>query len=568
MKKALALLLALIMVLSLAACVSEPAPTEPSNDPTNAPTQKPTDAPTAPPTDAPTDAPTEPPVLKNVDIYPLNSDKVFTVVTTNCAALESNESTIITQRIEEATGVKIDWSYMTKDALSLAISSNEIPDALYLAASSLNKASIYEYGTQGVFVNFMDYLDIMPNLKRIFDTDPSALEAVQNEDGSVYVLPQHTVSNTGANNLIYYRTDVLEAIGWEKAPATTDEFVQFCKDLQAHYGATDPKFIAYNPYAANIFGWNAAWGPQYFFASFGELVVQDLQVNSKGEVVLGAATEQFRHYLEFMNELWNSGAMNTNVYTQDATESQALNAEGHVAISGRNNGFSAGMFNSGKLELDVMAPLTSEYWDTPHWYLKAAWGLGNCLLSAKCEDIETMCKWFDAFYAPANDPLNEEGTLFGGMSFFGKVGTDVDLNDETMVYTVLEHEGIETSTFLAKEGFGQSLFNGWMDGFAYSQDPNTTVGVKAQGTVKNLWPYAETPIVRNTLSLDLDGTDTYNEKWPDINTYIANMTSKFITGELEINDANWNEYLSELEKMGLEEVLEVYQDAYERYLEK
>jgi len=559
MKKALALLLALIMVLSLAACVSEPDPTKPGNDSTNAPT----DAPTA----APTDAPTEPPVLKNADIYPLKSDKVFTVVTTNCAALESNESTIITQRIEEATGVKIDWSYMTKDALSLAINSGEIPDALFLAASSLNKASIYEYGTEGVFVNFMEYLDIMPNLKRIFETDPSALAAVQNEDGSVYVLPQHTVSNTGANNVIYYRTDMMKAAGWDKAPATTDEFVQFCKDLQAHYGADDPKFIAFNAYAPNIFTWNAAWGPQYFFASFGELVVQDLQVNSQGEVVLGAATEQFRHYLEFMNELWGSGAFNTNIYTQDATESQALNAEGHVAISGRNNGFSAGMFESGNLELDVMAPLTSEYWNTPHWYLKAAWGLGNSLLSTACEDVETMCKWFDAFYAPVDDPLNEEGTLFGAMSFFGKVGTDVDLNDETMVYTILEHEGIETSTFLAQEGFGQSLFNGWMDGFAYSQDPNTTVGVKAQGTVKNLWPYAETPVVRNALTLDLDGSDTYNEKWPDINTYIGNMTAKFISGELEINDANWNEYLSELEKMGLDEVLEVYQDAYERYLE-
>ena len=558
MKKALALLLALIMVLSLAACTGTPDPTDPSNTPTN----EPTDTSITPGND-----PTDAPVLKNADIYPLKSDKVFTVVTTNCAALESNESTIITQRIEEATGVKIDWSYMTKDALSLAINSGEIPDALFLAASSLNKASIYEYGTEGVFVNFMEYLDIMPNLKRIFETDPSALAAVQNEDGSVYVLPQHTVSNTGANNVIYYRTDMMKAAGWDKAPATTDEFVQFCKDLQAHYGADDPKFIAFNAYAPNIFTWNAAWGPQYVFASFGELVVQDLQVNSQGDVVLGAATEQFRHYLEFMNELWESGAFNTNIYTQDATESQALNAEGHVAISGRNNGFSAGMFESGNLELDVMAPLTSEYWDAQHWYLKAAWGLGNCLLSTACEDVETMCKWFDAFYAPVDDPLNEEGTLFGAMPFFGKVGTDVDLNDETMVYTILEHEGIETSTFLAQEGFGQSLLNGWMDGFAYSQDPNTTVGVKAQGTVKNLWPYAETPVVRNDLTLDMDGSDTYNEKWPDINTYIGNMTAKFISGELEINDANWNEYLSELEKMGLDEVLEVYQDAYERYLE-
>lgn len=564
MKKALALLLALIMVLSLAACVSEPDPTtEPTNEPTTAPTNPGTN-----PTTEPTTEPTEAPVLKNVDIYPLNSDKVFTVVTTNCAALESNESTIITQRIEEATGVKIDWTHMTKDQLSLAINSNEIPDALFLAASTLNKGSIYEYGTQGVFVNFMDYLDIMPNLKRIFDTDPSALAAVQNEDGSVYVLPQHTVSNTGANNLIYYRTDVLEAIGWDKAPATTDEFIQFCKELQAHYGATDPDFIAYNAYAPNIFKWNSAWGPQYFFASFGELVVQDFQVNSEGEVVLGAATEQFRHYLEFMRELWTSGAFNTNIYTQDATESQGMNAGNHVAISGRNNGFSAGQFASGNLELDVMAPLTSEYWDTQHWYLKAAWGLGNCMLSAECEDIETMCKWFDAFYAPVDDPLNEEGTLFGGMSFFGKIGTDVALDEETMVYTVLEHEGFETATFLAQQGFSQSLFNGWMDGFKYSQDPNTTVGVKAQGTVKNLWPYAETPVVRNDLALDQDGTDVYNEKWPDIDTYIGNMTSKFITGELEINDANWNEYISELEKMGLSEVLEVYQDAYERYLEK
>ena len=52
MKKFLALLLALVMVMSLAACTG-------TTEPTDAPTSKPTDAPTAAPTDAPTDAPTE-----------------------------------------------------------------------------------------------------------------------------------------------------------------------------------------------------------------------------------------------------------------------------------------------------------------------------------------------------------------------------------------------------------------------------------------------------------------------------------------------------------------------------
>ena len=53
MKKFLALLLALVMVVSLAACGG---PTnEPTDAPTNAPTEKPTEAPTTPPTDAPTE---------------------------------------------------------------------------------------------------------------------------------------------------------------------------------------------------------------------------------------------------------------------------------------------------------------------------------------------------------------------------------------------------------------------------------------------------------------------------------------------------------------------------------
>ena len=62
MKKFFALLLALTMVLALAACGTEPKPTEPTNAPTNAPTDAPTDAPTEAPTNAPTDAPTEPAV--------------------------------------------------------------------------------------------------------------------------------------------------------------------------------------------------------------------------------------------------------------------------------------------------------------------------------------------------------------------------------------------------------------------------------------------------------------------------------------------------------------------------
>ena len=59
MKKLIAIILSLVMILSLVACAPNEGPTEPATD---APTEKPTEKPTEAPTDAPTDppAPTDP----------------------------------------------------------------------------------------------------------------------------------------------------------------------------------------------------------------------------------------------------------------------------------------------------------------------------------------------------------------------------------------------------------------------------------------------------------------------------------------------------------------------------
>ena len=63
MKKLIAIILSLVMLLSLVACAPNEVPTEPATDaPTEKPTEKPTEAPTDAPTNPPTDpAPTDPP---------------------------------------------------------------------------------------------------------------------------------------------------------------------------------------------------------------------------------------------------------------------------------------------------------------------------------------------------------------------------------------------------------------------------------------------------------------------------------------------------------------------------
>ena len=547
MKKILALILALAMILSLAAC-GKPAEQPPVESQTPVESQPEV---------------TEPEVQepqKNVDRYPLQSDKTFDVVSGSDIFGDDGE-TVITQAMQKATGVDIDWSFMTAEQVQLALTGKDLPDAIFQYASLLDKATMYEYGQGGYFVNFMDYLDIMPNFSAVIEANPDALKVVQNEDGSVYCLPTLTVTSTGFNNLLYYRTDMMKAAGWEKAPATTDEFIQFVTDLQAHYGANDPEFIAVNAYAANRMGWSTKRIMSYFFPAFGELLLTELTVDSQGNVVLGASTEQYKHLLEFMNELWNSGAFNTNIYSQEATASQALAAGDHVAIVTDNNGHTP----EGYANMSVLAPLTSEYYTTQHWYKSpsCSWGRINAI-SAQCEDIETMVKWFDAWYAPATDPLNAEGTLYAITPWLGEIGVDHALDEATGIYTELEHEGIEMGKFLASESFQIALYSGYEGGlFPFSSAPTNGVGVKGQGTINNLWPYAETPFDLNSLVLTEDESDTYNDAWTDINAYIVESTAKFITGEADIA-AEWDNYVKALEQMGLQDVIDVYQAAYDR----
>ena len=548
MKKILALILALAMVLSLAAC-GKPAEQPPVETQPATPDTQPVE--------------TEPEVQepqKNVDRYPLQSDKTFDVVSGSDIFGDDGE-TVITQAMQKATGVDIDWSFMTAEQVQLALTGKDLPDAIFQYASLLDKATMYEYGQGGYFVNFMDYLDIMPNFSAVIEANPEALKVVQNEDGSVYCLPTLTVTSTGFNNLLYYRTDMMKAAGWEKAPATTDEFIQFVTDLQAHYGANDPEFIAVNAYAANRMGWSTKRIMSYFFPAFGELLLTELTVDSQGNVVLGASTEQYKHLLEFMNELWNSGAFNTNIYSQEATASQALAAGDHVAIVTDHNGHTP----EGYANMSILAPLTSEYYTTQHWYKSpsCSWGRINAI-SAQCEDIETMVKWFDAWYAPATDPLNAEGTLYAITPWLGEIGVDHALDEATGIYTELEHEGIEMGKFLASESFQIALYSGYEGGlFPFSSAPTNGVGVKGQGTINNLWPYAETPFDLNSLVLTEDESDTYNDAWTDINAYIVESTAKFITGEADIA-AEWDSYVEALEQMGLQDVIDVYQAAYDR----
>jgi len=65
------------------------------------------------------------------------------------------------------------------------------------------------------------------------------------------------------------------------------------------------------------------------------------------------------------------------------------------------------------------------------------------------------------------------------------------------------------------------------------------------------------------LSFTEEETDRINEIQTTLKTYVQECKIRFITGDMSL-DNDWNTYLKEIEKIGLQEFLEVCQTVYDR----
>ena len=66
------------------------------------------------------------------------------------------------------------------------------------------------------------------------------------------------------------------------------------------------------------------------------------------------------------------------------------------------------------------------------------------------------------------------------------------------------------------------------------------------------------------IALSSDESGTASALMSDLYTYVGECIPKFILGEMDI-DTQWEEFVNNCESMGLPEILEIYQAAYDRY---
>ncbi len=523
MKKLFAMLLALVMVLSMTACVTDVG--EESRATLSIPEEI-----------------LNTPVRNNADFYPLQTNTTLRVLFTEDGLGDTDASRLW----EEVTGVQLDNLTWTNEQMFTSLAAGDIPDAIVMPWD-FPKEKVYEFGSAGKFLDFSKHLEKMPNLCALIRQYPEILEVCAYPDGAMYSLPKVGWSNTYQSNILYIRTDIMEALGWEKAPASTSELLEFVKQAQAKY-ASNPEFIAFMPQNATYMQWQGMNTlSAALFPSFGELVETGLTVNKENEVVLGAATEQYRYYLEFMNELWESGAFCTEIYTMESTASRATIQKGNCAVS-IGTYASSSAFSDGVVDVEVMEPLVSQYNGTKQWMKNPVVNFRACVASATCQDLDTLLAWLDSFYAPEDNPLNKDGTVWGASLSKGVLGENFTMDNEAKNWT----SGASFSNYY------DNLYTGVLGMYS----PVDSLALKGNGTMAKVLPYAKEISGLSNLVLSTNEQDDFADIWTDMEKYISQMHGKFITGQEDI-ETGWDNYLNQLTRMGLEEVLEIYQNVYD-----
>ncbi len=501
---------------------------------------------------------------------------MFTMSMPNVEDFATND---FTKYLEELTGIKME--FMTgsrqewKEKLNALLSSGEYPDIIFGVSPDLAK-----YGAgEGIIIPLDDYLteENVPNYLKMMEQ--YGLDMTKEADGKIYSLANiNDCYHCNYGRKMWVNTYYLEQMNCE-IPTTTDEFIDVCQ-----------KFLEFKPDGIAVLGGTSGWfvrmrdwllgAYEYIPGGSSTTATRDHMALNKttNKIECTAVTDNYREGLKFLNELYEMGAIYENDLAQNAEAMKTLVNQADEPVLFFPAGTISDMIDSDSnnelyRHYECMAPIAGPDGTRIAWYAGDESGVssGAFCITDNCENIEAALRWVDFFYGETGDLCSQYGAEEGVdwvLNPEGKVG----LNGEPALYEVLNvysgeaqnHDWQDVGIRVAPAYYrlGQAV-DADVDPYA----PEGLERLLYDASAKLYAPYAGKSDYEELTELKV--TDQENTDLGTIPTEISKLISEtgaaFITGTKDINsDAEWEAYLSDLDKAGLTTLQEFYQTAYDR----
>jgi len=186
-------------------------------------------------------------------------------------------------------------------------------------------------------------------------------------------------------------------------------------------------------------------------------------------------------------------------------------------------------------------------------------GVSGTNISTTCEDPEELVAWFNYWYTAEGSLLRNWGVE--GNTFTWKDGYDLPYFADFILHS---ETGVTTERRQHIDWMSMPGCYEWKEGWS-SEAPEYEWYCAEEIWDGNLTDEWTMP----TITMTPEEQAEYGELYTDIQTYTAEMSAKFLVGELDI-EADWDEYIETLysAEFDLGRLMEVYQGALDRYYAK
>lgn len=505
--------------------------------------------------------------------YPIVTEpitmSVFASQAVNIIDFNTNEFTAF---MEELTGIDLEFETAPQDAakekVNLIMTSGDMPD-IFLVGNSGAVPDETRFGVEeGSLIDLTDLIETqMPNFKKILDETPGLRGQITATDGKIYSLPFYNEAyHVTLSQKMWVNTKLLEELG-EELPKTTEDLYRICKA----YKEKNPDGI---PVCGGTF-WNGdptafLCNPFLYHPGTGSphgMVVSD------GTVSTIANTEEYREALRFMNQLYEEGLLYEGSFTMDGTQAKALMAsDGEPVLFMAGAAITSFIDSAANPELYshyyMLEPLTGPDGENNATYVPTT-AAPAFAITTSCEYPEAAARMVDYLYT-LEGSLNAKSGVKGAESWDDPEEGQVGLDGNPALYQVFRPYSLEPQNVTWQDAgvaYASSVFR-----FGEATDPDLDMyapeGLELllyRGTHDLYEPHKPTKVetLPGALKLTLDESTSIQTKSVEVQNYYTQSKVQFITGALDL-DADWETYTKGLEDMGMNDLLTVYQAAYDR----
>ena len=475
---------------------------------------------------------------------------------------KTDEKAVFWRRVQENLGYDITWTepYQStaSEQFNLVIAAGDFPNIVFESLIAMS-GSAYT-GGYDVAVDEDVYLDLTPYLEEYAPhynhllKNPGIYNDIVTEEGRI--VPFATINSepakTGMGPVI--NREYWEATGLE-LPRTVEELHEVAVAMKEN-GVEKPLAVsAEGDIAEGLVS-------QALGAAFAGNPIID---NATGELILDVTTDETRSYIELFRDWYAEGLLDRDFASISEMDFTPFN-NGSVGTSSGMGFMLDSYYDFYGVYQQPLPVLHGEGLQDGQVLMKS-WpaSLVNAMpgiaLTTSCESddvIEACMRLCDFFYSDAGYLVCNYGW------------------EEGETYEIVDGKPVPNDFFNERDPeldvANKSLYTSDSDfGYVYPNF-NFDIGSETMMEAAELWtvpddqPDALYTSLPENMKLNADETAKVATHLTDLQTYVESTVLLWMTGQNELNDAAWDDFVAKCESMNLAEILEVYTGAYERYI--